>query len=223
MKIAVRVLWIGLMLYLPGALVGAAPQPRAVLTPHEELIASQIGFEKDVLVTAREATQSQIHRLSGYDEDGYQIMVDGIVVTVPQQKTEDVLKGLRAKLKQKKCMAFVVEFNDSIKSDKIGVIRGADPYDILRVMHTNGEEEDISHEDIIEMLKGWETGASFEIIGAENYWVELEFKTLPRSLETFAEEVYDFCPNTVDEGAGTVSALIKELRDTKRLFLWWGD
>jgi hypothetical protein len=38
------------------------------------------------------------------------------------------------------------------------------------------------------------------ILGAGFDWVELRFGTLPLNLEEFAEEVYDFCPDTLDQG-----------------------
>jgi len=70
-------------------------------------------------------------------------------------------------------------------------------------------------------LKEWEEYSSFDILGADNDWVELEFKSLPRDLKAFAEEVYDFCPDAVDQGPGSVKGLIKDIIRTKRLFLWW--
>ncbi len=118
-------------------------------------------------------------------------------------------------------MAFVVEMNDAIKVDKIGVMKGTDQYEILRIMHTDGDDYDISNQDVIDWLKELERKAPFEIIGADSDWVEIEFKTLPKDLKAFAEEVYDFCPDAVDQGPGSVEDLVKEIRKTNRLFLWW--
>jgi hypothetical protein len=33
--------------------------------------------------------------------------------------------------------------------------------------------------------------------------------------------VYDFSPDTIDEGSGNIEDLIREIKETKRLFLWW--
>ncbi len=103
----------------------------------------------------------------------------------------------------------------------IGILKGTDQYEILRIMHTDGDEYDITNQDVIDRLKEWEKISSFDIIGADNDWVELEFKTLPRDLKAFVEEVYDFAPDAVDEGPGTVNGLMKEIQQTKRLFLLW--
>jgi hypothetical protein len=197
---------------------GAAP---AALSPYAEALAKIIKFDRQVLIMAKEESGASINRLIGYDEKNYQIIADGISVPVPEDRTDMILDSLRKKLIPLKYMAFVVEMNASIKTDRIGILKGTDQYEILRIMHTDGDDYDISNEDVIERLKEWEKSSPFDILGADNDWVEIEFRTLPKDLKAFVEEVYDFCPDAVDQGPGSVDDLIKEIQQTKRLFLWW--
>lgn len=210
-----------LVLVFTAVLLLAAAEPLCSLSASEERIANQIGFEKDIVLLVKGEARGPVHRLSGYDEDGYQIMANGLTVSVPRGRSEQVLWSLRDKLKPLKYMAFVVEINNTLKIDRIGIIKGADQYEILRVMHTNGDDDDVSHEEIIEKLKEWGKRCAFDIVGAENDWVEIEFRIMPPDLNVFADDVYDFSPDTVDEGTGTLSALIKKINATKRLMLWW--
>lgn len=191
------------------------------LSPYAEGLARSIGFDRHILLVVKEETQDRIGRLIGYDENGYQIIASGIAVSVPEEKTDQILESLRRKLGRLGYMPFVVEMNDGINIDRIGVLKTADQFEILRVMHTDGDAYDIANQDVIERLKEWEESAHFDIIGADYDWVELEFASLPSDLKAFAEEVYDFCPDAVDQGPGTVEELVKDLRSTKRLFLWW--
>jgi Domain of unknown function (DUF4253) len=201
-------------------LMAAAGQQNGL--SHSELnLAAQIGFEADVLLLVKEEARSPLHRLSGYDGDGYQIMANGIVISVPWSRSDQVLWSLREKLKLRNYMAFQIEINNSLKVDRIGIIKGTDQYEILRIMHTNGDDEDVSHEDVIAKLKQWEKRIRFEIVGAENDWVEIEFRTMPQDLNAFAEDVYEFSPDTVDEGTGSVAELVRDISATKRLVLWW--
>jgi len=202
-------------------LTGAWGKSPIVLSPHAEEVARQIGFDRQILIIVKEETQEHIQRLTGYDENNYQIMVNGISVDVSADRSGQLLTKLRARLKPLHYMAFVVAMNEGLKQDTIGVIKGADQYDILRIMHTDGDEYDIQNEDVVARLKDWEKSFSFDIVGADNDWVEIEFKTLPKDLAAFAEEVYDFCPDAVDQGPGNVSGLVKEMQATRRLFLWW--
>jgi hypothetical protein len=202
-------------------LAGAWGKPPIVLSPHAEEVARQIGFDKQVLIIVKEEAQSSIQRLTGYDENDYQIMANGISVDVPEERTGQLMTKLRSRLKPLNYMVFIVAVNAGLKQDTIGVIKGADQYDILRIMHTDGDEYDILNEDVVARLKEWEKNFSFDILGAGNDWVEIELKTLPKDLPVFAEEVYDFCPDAIDQGPGSVGGLVKEIWTTRRLFLWW--
>jgi hypothetical protein len=207
---------------IPGVmLLMAAAGPQNGLSHSELNLAAQIGFEADVLLLVKEEARSPLHRLSGYDGDGYQIMANGIVISVPWSRSDQVLWSLREKLKLRNCMAFQIEINSSLKVDRIGIIKGNDQYEILRIMHTNGDDDDVSHEAVIAKLKQWEKRIRFEIVGAENDWLEIEFRTMPRDLKAFAEDVYEFSPETVDEGTGSLAELVKDISATKRLVLWW--
>ena len=198
----------------------AAAEP-VTLSPYAEAVAKIIKFDRQVLIIMKEESGAGIQRLVGYDEDDYQIIAEGACVSVPEDQTDMVLTALKTRLAPLKYLAFVVEMNAGIKTDKIGVIRGSDPYEIVRIMHTDGDDYDISNEDVIDRLKEWEKISSFDIIGAGNDWVELEFSVLPKDLKAFVNEVYDFCPDAIDQGPGNDNALIKEIQQTKRLFLWW--
>jgi hypothetical protein len=191
------------------------------LSPYAEELARTINFDRQVLVIVKEESHERIQRMVGYDEDGYQIIAPGIAVSVPDDRSDSILAALRHKLAPLNYMAFVVEMNSGRKIDKIGILKGTDQYEILRVMHTDGDEYDISNHDVIDRLKDWEKISSFDIIGADSDWVEIEFRKLPKDLKSFAKEVYDFSPDAVDEGPGTVEGLITEIRNTHRLFLLW--
>jgi hypothetical protein len=206
---------------VPGLFLSRPTPVKVTLSAAAEELARTIKFDRQVLIIAKGESQERIGRLIGFDEDGYQIIAPGITISVPEDKTDRVLSSLRRKLLPLRYMAFVVEMNEGLKIDKIGIIKGTDQYDILRIMHTDGDEYDISNQDVIDRLKEWEIHSPFDILGADDDWVEIEFKTLPKDLNAFAEEVYDFCPDAVDEGPGSIAELAKEIQKTKKLFLWW--
>jgi hypothetical protein len=191
------------------------------LSPAAEELAKSIKFDRKVLIIAKGEGQDHIGRLIGFDEEGYQIIAPGITISVPEDMTGHVLSSLRKKLLPLRYMAFVVEMNAGIKIDKIGIIKGTDPYEILRIMHTDGNEYDISNQDVIDRLKEWEINSPFDILGADGDWVEIEFRILPKDLNSFAEEVYDFSPDAVDQGPGSITELAKEIQKTKKLLLLW--
>jgi hypothetical protein len=209
-----------LLVLLPAGMFGSEAAT-VTLSPYADTVAKIIKFDRRILIMMKQESGGSIHRLIGYDENNFQIIVDGVVVPVPEDRTEKVLSSLRKKLVPLKYMAFVVEMNGNIRTDKIGVLKGTDQFEILRLMHTDGKAYNISHEDVIDRLREWKKKYPFDIIGAEKDWIEIEFKKLPDNLQSFAEEVYDFCPDAVDQGPGSTAGLAREIQQTKSLFLRW--
>jgi len=194
-----------------------------LLSPHAEDLARSLQFDRRVFIIVKDAVpeHAHIHRLIGYDENGYQIKAAGIMVPVQREKADQVLTLLRKKLTPLHYMPFIVEMSQGLKIDKIGIIKGTDQYEILRIMNTDGDEDEISNQDIIDRLKEWEKVSSFDIIGADNDRIEIEFKTLPKNLRSFAEEVGEFSPSAVTQGPGSIKELVREIALTHRLLLIW--
>ena len=44
---------------------------------------------------------------------------------------------------------------------------------------------------------------------------------MPEDLAAFADEVYDFCPDIVEQGCDSVEALAEAIAETSTVFLWW--
>jgi hypothetical protein len=87
---------------------------------------------------------------------------------------------------------------------------------------TNGDNYDISTEDIITRLKKWQKICSFRISGVDYNQVTLKFDTLPKDIPAFVRDAYDLCPDLVQfEEEVDLPILEKQLSKTKKLELWW--
>ena len=67
---------------------------------------------------------------------------------------------------------------------------------------TNGCNYDIMTDDIISQLKAWSELCQFEITEIAEDRLELQFITLPDDLKAFCQNIYQFCPDTIDQGYG---------------------
>ena len=98
----------------------------------------------------------------------------------------------------------------------------ADPFAILRTKETNGDNYDVSTDDIIARLKKWQKLCSFQIASADYNLVKLKFDTLPKNLDAFLSDASDLCPDLVQVDESVVFPLLKkEMFRTKKLSLWW--
>jgi hypothetical protein len=58
-------------------------------------------------------------------------------------------------------------------------------------------------------------------LGAGLDFVFIKFKDKLENVEGFAKEVYEFCPDAIDQGAGDMPTLIKGIEDLNGMYFWW--
>jgi hypothetical protein len=190
----------------------------------------RLQFEKAEMAPLQVYKKSEFSRLAttifSYDEKAKTFTEektdkDGIVFEVGKGKSGPIVEKFRKRLKGKGYLIFASEDNFSMKNDKVAVLRATDQFEILMTMQTDGANYDLDNAMIIEKLKAWNENAPFEIVGAGLDWLEARFVERPRDMLAFAQEVYAFCPDVVDQGTQTVEALASEMKKTNTLYLWW--
>lgn len=87
---------------------------------------------------------------------------------------------------------------------------------------TNGDNYDIGTEDIVARLKEWQQFCSFTISEVDYNQVTLHFTALPKDLDAFIRDAVQFCPDLiVDDEEIEIPILKKQLKQSKKLGLWW--
>ncbi len=138
-------------------------------------------------------------------------------ILVPEAGAVDLAAALRPQLERHGCQTLVTatdvkEFsylfgegvlkaeNDYDKESLIVFFQAESPDPLFWVRGTNGSNYDLGTGDILKRIAEWSGRCELAVVGAGFDWVELRFNTLPINVEEFAEEVYDFCPDTLDQG-----------------------
>jgi hypothetical protein len=145
-------------------------------------------------------------------------------VLVSEQIAEVVLRDVRARLPAG-TIAFVGVTHSLARTRPNGVelvvAEGNSQFDILRVAASDGINYGLKTEDLIHELQTWDREIGIDIWQAETDTVQLRLKSIPKNLSQFAIRVYKFCPDIVEQGVGSISALEKEIAKEKSVFLWW--
>ena len=100
-------------------------------------------------------------------------------------------------------------------------LKAGDQFEIARLQWTNGISFNIDNAAVVEKLQEWDKRFGLDLVGAGFDWVEAEFVNLPEDMSAFAKEVYEFCPDSVDQGAGSVQALAEDMKRANTVYLWW--
>jgi hypothetical protein len=216
-----KLFWIGIICILSILSTAGCGKSKAELDEKDHDLAANTGIPEDLLLKVKTEGRN-IRQLRGMDDEGNQIMAPGITIDVPSDKVRTVIKRIK-KSAPPDYIVFVSERNYGIggKPDNVSIMKVSGFPEVLQVMGTNGWNYDISPEMVIKKLKEWDNRFGLILIGAGFDWFEAEFQRTPQDMMGFAKEVYEFCPDVVDQGTGTVEALASEMRDSNTVYLWW--
>ncbi len=188
------------------------------LLPEEEALGAKIGFDQETLLFIKQVSRGKIRQFEMVDENNQTVKVNGVLIDSPSINNQDIVFSLRFPLFLSGYLVFAA---DNYEARNVGVLKGNDQFEIVKVMNTNGINYGHNNEEVIIKLQKWMEKYPFDIIGAGIDWVEIEFREIPKDLNSFSKEVYDFCPDSVDQGAGSIGRLEQSIKVSKRLFLWW--
>lgn len=190
------------------------------LTESEEALFSNAGIDLETARAIR-GLGVAVEQLQGLDDDWEQIDANGILLETRTNQGEAVLRRLRDVLDKARYSAYLHDQGFGFGPDSIAVLADPDPWEYLKILKINGINYDVEHEDVIRRLRDWDSLYGLNIVGAGMDWLFAEFDNPPNDWAAFAEEVYEFCPDVVDQGAGSIEALASELKGMGGVYLWW--
>lgn len=203
----------------PAAVVDEAAQDSG-----EAPAGGRTDIDEDVLAKIGKYA-SEYDSLEGYNDIGERVAYPGVTFMVESDaratRAIKAVRELRRELEGQGYGVFIVDMAFGMGMDRLAVIKSDDRFEILRVMQTGGVNYDVFPKDVQERLREWDERFGIDILGAGFDWAQAEFVNKPDDMDAFAAEVYEFCPDVVEQGSGSVEALAKEMSDTNSVFLWW--
>ncbi len=172
-----------------------------------------------------------LERLSGQKARPYSTFDFGrakdtscLSVVLPEERAKPLLFDIRKQLPPR-FLAFIGTsqwLGDERPSGvEVAIGRGDSQFDILRLARSDACNCNMGTDDIIKKLEAWHQSWGIDIFHAETDTIELSLLMLLEDVQGFATEVYEFCPDIVDQGVGSVDALAKAIQDYRQLYLWW--
>jgi hypothetical protein len=194
---------------------------KASLSDKEKGICTAISFDVDIAESLRQQTKQPIEQIPAVSEYGEILETKdaGLCSLVGEDGAYEFVMKEKENFRAKGYLLFQFEGDDY--KNYIGVIKGQDELEIIKWRQTNGINYDLENKDIIEKLQTWKQQNDFVIVGASMDWLEFRFKTMPGDINTFAQDVYEFCPDIVEQGTGDMPTLIKEINRMHGVYLWW--
>lgn len=188
-----------------------------------ESITEQQDWRRDAAQLLTQIYSNTVRMYSTFDF-GRQQNPDCISIIVTHDTDITILLNLREKLKPG-LVAFIgtTQWLGKEKNDgaEVVVCLGSSQFDILRIAQSDAINYGMKTEDLIEKLQDYDRNFGINIFHAETDTLEFELVSMPANLTSFAEDIYQFCPDIVNQGCGSISELIEIIKMTGQVSLWW--
>jgi hypothetical protein len=145
-------------------------------------------------------------------------------VIVREKTSKQILRALRAEL-DAGLVAFIGTTQwlgqERRPGAELVVAHGEAPLDIPRIARTDAVNYGMDTEAVVAKLAEFHERFGIDIYHAETDSLEFAPACMPEDLAAFSEEIYEFCPDIVDQGVGTVERLQRSIRESQSVYLWW--
>ncbi len=197
----------------------ACTKAEPTLSPQENDLVAAVKMDRALALKVKSFGTS-LERLMAATPDGSEVPADGVVLVTKPKRGRETLTKVREQLAGKPYHAFLQDNAFGYGPDKIAVTK-TDDYGYLAIVRTDGINYGLDHPKVIERYKQWDGKYGLKLIGAGQDWLEAEFRNPPGDWPAFAKEVYEFCPDVVDQGTGDVSSLARAMKEANTVYLWW--
>jgi hypothetical protein len=145
-------------------------------------------------------------------------------IILPEERARSLLPELRETLPSG-CVAFIGTTqwlgDEQHEGAELVVGPGASQLDILRLARSDATNYDMDTEDLVRKLREYDHKYGIDVFHAETDTIEFTLLNTPDDLSGFAADLYEFCPDVVDQGVGSVAALEGSIEVLGQVYLWW--
>lgn len=190
------------------------------LTETEQSHCQDAKLENEDALFLKKLTRRPIEKLVFEKEYSDIEKPDAICSLTTEENARKIVFDYLDKLRQQGKYIFISEVAHN--GYKVGLTGAtSDPYKLMEFAETNGANYDIETSHIIDRYKKWDSEFGIIPIAIGFDFCECQIINKNIDYKKLAEEVYEFCPDVVEQGTETVEALEDEMKRTGTIYLWW--
>jgi hypothetical protein len=179
-------------------------------------------FSKTALSPSYQQAVADLAELCGGTPVGDDEVPGWFSIHVNTKRRKDIKTGeIQNQFLARGCFVYEPDSYRGDGPEKLCIIPTADKYDAIAVHQTNGCNYDIGPSDVVAWLRELEAEQPFILTCIAHDTLAGRFLTAIADPEGLAERMYEFCPDIVDQGCGSVEILAESLAESDDLFFWW--
>jgi hypothetical protein len=190
------------------------------LTKDENVFCLTAGVQPKDGLFLKKLTKHSLGRLTRNGTNTDDKKVWGIYSTTTENQARNIIDWYQDKFIDEGKYLFISQF--SRNEYDVGLVgTTADPYKVMKYAETNGVNYDINTSDIIAKYKQWDREFGIRAVSIGSDFCECEIRNKDIDYTKLAEDVYQFCPDVVEQGTLTLERLADEMKKKGSIFLWW--
>ena len=174
-------------------------------------------FTKAAQSADYEAAVTELESLCGTRRQPIKHLPGGYTLHVDSRKQF----SLEAAHEQFLSRGFYLFAPDAGEKDLVAILPTANREDVIASMGTGSGNHGISTGHVLAFLRNMEKTRPIVLTGIGHNFLSGLFRTAVIDPEKLADELYDICPDIVDQGHESVEALAAHLRSERAVFMWW--
>lgn len=190
------------------------------LTEEELFMAKKMGFQVKVFELLKNESQNSIFQFPIFNKDNTELILSENAIFSDIINNDSSLNHIQKWLKGSNYFAFLSKFRNQ-ESNQITILKTKSQFNILEFQQTDGGNYGLSTSNIIEKLTLWDKLFGVSIIGANYCSVLFEIKKMPKDVIWFSQELFEFCPDIINQGFENIEMLIEYLKKNNQILLWW--
>ena len=178
-------------------------------------------FAKAAANSGFKALVREVEALCGAKAESLGDIEGGYSFAVARAEADKLIADHHQRLLQQGAYFFRHHRDHRDIQDKLGLLPTQDWEDLIRAFQTNGANYDLMPADVARWLRKLCPQQPFIITGAGWDWLEGRFTGPVKNSRKLAHQMYEFCPDIVDQGIGSVKDLARALEKDGYFFYWW--
>lgn len=179
---------------------------------------SQRGKEPSYSQAVEELAEICGDRPIAFDDD----LEGGYYINVRTNKRQDVdVEAVQKQFLAKGCYVFDSGHSYDGLPEQLIIFPTTDKYEAIATLGTNGCNYGVGTGYVLQWLQELEAVQPFIVNRIRHDSLELKFLSPLQDIENWADSMYEFCPDIIDQGFMSRERLVEHLKTSDYVSFWW--
>lgn len=202
----------------------SSDQNSITLSDKEVTLCDSVKYDKDLAVFIKKQTGTSLQLIPKIDSvtgEALKTLGDGLCVLSKNPDNDyNFVLNHKSKFLEKGYLIFIYSHDWDFK-EYLTILKGTDELEIISWRKTDGINYDHDNTDVVKRFKKWKEQNDFWVVALGLDFIQIEFKKKIKNPELFAKEMYEYCPDAIEQGTGDMKTLVQGIKKMNGAYFWW--